>query len=254
MTTHLSQACDSILRPHYKFTAEKREQTIRLARFFSVVTLTPLSWIGSWNEAALVSRLIDYDGLRLCLRTAATNGPTVHPPGDTWAWRAMVMMMMLAGENSWFVHQSSQAVRPAQTSVASRRNGRRNENFAYQYLKYLKGSLTCTKILRDGTSGFTSHPKDGVLRIFIALKNPWPRPGLNPRPLGPVASALTTTPPRRPVSRYYGQKKLQTHNQPPFLFHKQVLPPMVILVCENSCVVPIFTRTDNFKARARCQG
>jgi hypothetical protein len=82
-------------------------------------------------------------------------------------------------------------------------NGRRSENFAYQYLKYLKGSLTCRKILRHVSvykiSVFTSHPKKGVLRIFIALKNPLPRPGLNPWPLGPVASTLTTTPPRRLV-------------------------------------------------------
>jgi len=34
--------------------------------------------------------LTDYDGVRLCLWTAATNGPTVHPPGDMWVWRAMV--------------------------------------------------------------------------------------------------------------------------------------------------------------------
>jgi hypothetical protein len=39
--------------------------------------------------------------------------------------------------------------------------------------------------------------EEGVLQIFIALKNPSPRPGLNPRPLGPVVSTLTTTPPRR---------------------------------------------------------
>jgi hypothetical protein len=49
-------------------------------------------------------------------------------------------------------------------------------------------------------SSFTSHPKKGVLRIFIALKNPSPRPDLNPRPLGPVESTLTTTPPRRPIA------------------------------------------------------
>jgi hypothetical protein len=29
-------------------------------------------------------------GVRLCLWTAATSGPTVHPPGDLWAWRTMV--------------------------------------------------------------------------------------------------------------------------------------------------------------------
>jgi hypothetical protein len=39
--------------------------------------------------------------------------------------------------------------------------------------------------------------KERVLRIFIALKNPSPMSGSNPRPLGPVASTLTTTPPRR---------------------------------------------------------
>jgi hypothetical protein len=53
------------------------------------------------------------------------------------------------------------------------------------------------KMLRRGASGFTCHPKEGVLRIFIAFKNPSPWPGFNQRPLGPVAFTLTTTPPRR---------------------------------------------------------
>jgi hypothetical protein len=53
-----------------------------------------------------------------------------------WAWRAMVMMMMPAGDNSWLVHQNSLAVIPAETSGVSW-SGR--ENFAYQYLKYIKG-------------------------------------------------------------------------------------------------------------------
>jgi hypothetical protein len=30
----------------------------------------------------LMDLLIDYDEVRLCLRTAATNMPTVHPSGD----------------------------------------------------------------------------------------------------------------------------------------------------------------------------
>jgi hypothetical protein len=30
--------------------------------------------------------------------------------------------------------------------------------------------LTCRKMLRHGASGFTSPPKEGVLRISIALK------------------------------------------------------------------------------------
>jgi hypothetical protein len=97
-------------------------------------------------------------------------------PGDMWAWKAMVIIMP-AGDNFWLVNQSSLAVPLAETS------GRWRENFAHQYLKYFKRSFTCRKILQDGTFGFTSHPKWGVLRILIALKihligrvwthNPW---------------------------------------------------------------------------------
>jgi hypothetical protein len=105
------------------------------------------------------------------------------------------VVMMPGGDNSLLVQQSSLAVLPAETFWESRRNGRSSENFASQYLKYLKGSFTCRKILRHGISVITSppkegvllRPKEGVLRIFIALKNPSPLPGLNPRPLGPVA-------------------------------------------------------------------
>jgi hypothetical protein len=46
--------------------------------------------------------------------------------------------------------------------------------------------------LRHGTDGFTSPPKEVVHR---------PRPGLDPRTLGPVASMLTTSPPRAIVLR-----------------------------------------------------
>jgi hypothetical protein len=50
--------------------------------------------------------------------------------------------------------------------------------------------------LRHGTDGFTSPPKEVVLRICITLKSHRPRSGSNPRTLGPVASTLTTSPPR----------------------------------------------------------
>jgi hypothetical protein len=42
--------------------------------------------------------------------------------------------------------------------------------------------------LRHGTDGFTSPPKEGVLRIFSPLKSR--RPGLNPRTWVPKASTL----------------------------------------------------------------
>jgi hypothetical protein len=35
-----------------------------------------------------------------------------------------------------------------------------------------------------GPSRFTPHPKEGVLRIFIALKNPSPWPGFEPATFG----------------------------------------------------------------------
>jgi hypothetical protein len=66
-------------------------------------------------------------------------------------------MMMPAGDNLLLVHQSSLAILPAETSGARRRNGGRSENFAYRYLKYLKGSLTCREILRHMTSGLNWH-------------------------------------------------------------------------------------------------
>jgi hypothetical protein len=52
-----------------------------------------------------------------------------------------------------------------------------NENLVYPSLWDFKIFFSCRNILRHGTSGFTSHPKEGVLRIFIALKNPSPLPG-----------------------------------------------------------------------------
>ena len=44
--------------------------------------------------------------------------------------------------------------------------------------------------LRHGTDGFTSPPKEGVLRIFSPLKIRRLRPGLNPRTWAPKASTL----------------------------------------------------------------
>jgi hypothetical protein len=44
--------------------------------------------------------------------------------------------------------------------------------------------------------------------LFIALTNPSPWPGSNPRPLVPVASILTTTPPRRRNKHYFRSRNL----------------------------------------------
>jgi hypothetical protein len=60
--------------------------------------------------------------------------------------------------------------------------GEGNENFVDTSPWYFKSSLTYRIILRHGISGYASHPKEGVLRIFIALKDPSPWPGSNPQP------------------------------------------------------------------------
>jgi hypothetical protein len=53
---------------------------------------------------------------------------------------------------------------------------------------------------RHGTDDFISPPREVVLRIFIALKNP----SLNPRTLGPVASTL-------PIDHRGRPKSISTH-------------------------------------------
>jgi hypothetical protein len=57
-------------------------------------------------------------------------------------------------------------------------------------------SLTCRKVLRRGADGFTSPPREFVLPILSPLKFQLPRPGLNARTLGPVASMIIARPPR----------------------------------------------------------
>jgi hypothetical protein len=56
----------------------------------------------------------------------------------------------------------------------------------------LRGSLICRKILRHFADAFACLPQEVVLRIFIVLKIHLPRPGPNPRTLGPMASTITT--------------------------------------------------------------
>jgi hypothetical protein len=58
-----------------------------------------------------------------------------------------------------------------------------------------QGLLTCHKILWHEADGFTSPPKEGMLRIFIVLKNPSLPARFEPtNPLGPMASTLIIIP------------------------------------------------------------
>ena len=50
--------------------------------------------------------------------------------------------------------------------------------------------------LRHGTDGFTSPPKEGVLRIFFALKNPTASARFEPANLGTKGQHATARPPK----------------------------------------------------------
>jgi hypothetical protein len=73
-----------------------------------------------------------------------------------------------------------------------------NYNFVYSSLWDLKSSFTCRKILRHGTFPF-DLPSERKVRCGFLSPLKIHRLGrvLNPQPLGPVASTLTTTAPMR---------------------------------------------------------
>jgi hypothetical protein len=85
----------------------------------------------------------------------------------------------MSAEENWFIHQSSSAILPAESSGSSQEE-RANSVLRSILVHTCNLFFTCRKILRHGALGFTSFPKEGVLRIFIALKNPFRRPDLNP--------------------------------------------------------------------------
>jgi hypothetical protein len=66
--------------------------------------------------------------------------------------------------------------------------------------------------LRHRTHGFTSLPKEGVLRIFPPLKFRRLRPGFNPRTWVPEASTLIPRPPKRLRQDCYRTTKLHGVN------------------------------------------
>jgi len=63
--------------------------------------------------------------------------------------------------------------------------------------------------LRHGTDGFTSPPKEGVLRIFFALKNPAASAGFEPMNLGTKGQHATSRPPK-PIFGIFVNKHLLT--------------------------------------------
>jgi hypothetical protein len=77
--------------------------------------------------------------------------------------------------------------------------GEENDEFGLmEYLcAYFEGIFNMQKNLPSSGRRLYFPDEEGVLQIFIVLKNPLPEPGLNSRTLDPVASTITITPPRR---------------------------------------------------------
>jgi hypothetical protein len=148
-----------------------------------------------WN------RYIDYDVVRLTFQTYDLYGPIVHPRVTAmWTmvwWYRLGLTPNLSTRALWQQPVLSGGSVSRDISGVSRRMGEGNENLVHPSKPDFKRSLTCHKILRHGTFGFTSYLKEGVLWIFITLEHQSLWPGSNKWTLGPVASTLTTTPPRR---------------------------------------------------------
>ena len=66
--------------------------------------------------------------------------------------------------------------------------------------------------MRHGTNGFTSLPKEGVLRIFLALKNPRAAAGFEPANLGTEGQHATSRPPKLLGSYRIGANALAVSN------------------------------------------
>jgi hypothetical protein len=93
---------------------------------------------------------------------------------------------------NWFVDESSLAILPAESFGGKSGGiwGRSNEfGLRNSFVHTLKYTVTSYEIWP------TASPPPPP--IFIALKNPSPLPGLNPRTLGLVTSMLTIIPPRQ---------------------------------------------------------
>jgi hypothetical protein len=124
------------------------------------------------------------------LRTAVITGllfiPQVNVSGEPWWWWW------------WLTCLPELAGGPSSRDIWSEQEKwtKEWEFCIFSIIDTSTDILHAVKFYDMGPSRFTSQPKEGVLRIFIALKSPSSRPGLNPRPLGLVAGTLTTAPPR----------------------------------------------------------
>jgi hypothetical protein len=122
----------------------------------------------------------------------------------------------LSYNHSRFTHQTSLLWLKQRHLVAKRRETGREvvaEFCLSVSLSCLKRSLTCRKILVHRADGFTSPPKEGVLRIFSPLEVHRSRTGLNPLKSSPIVRTTTIKPPITTKSNLTNVKKLRSSFQ-----------------------------------------
>jgi hypothetical protein len=131
-----------------------------------------------------------------------------------------------------FLHQASPRVSPRESTQRRKvelwaRNVRQfclNADFHVTF----RNLLHAVK-LRHGTDGFTSPPKEGVLRIFFRPKNPTASAGCEPANLGTKGQHATSRPPK-PL-RFVVDKVTFWQVSPP--------PPLPVFPCQcHSTIAP----------------
>jgi hypothetical protein len=104
----------------------------------------------------------------LRLWTTATSGTIVHLSSDIWVWTAM-MYLYQHFKTDWSTRTIWKSYKTESSSSKLRRTWWRKWRIWPSKYLYCVVISTCRKIWQHGANGFNSSPKDGVLRILIAL-------------------------------------------------------------------------------------
>ena len=112
-----------------------------------------------------------------------------------------------------FATSRLQEILAAKSGTACARNGRWILRENARLPRNIQGSFTCVNV-RHGTDGFTSLPKEGVLRIFFALKNPTASVGFEPANLCTKGQHATSRPPKPLYVRFPYQNSVCSFRVP----------------------------------------
>ena len=128
-----------------------------------------------------------------CGRVPAANAPWMH------CSRRLIVQTLVFSRS--YLHRQ---VSPPETLVVKggttgARNGRWILPENARLPRNIQGSFLHAVNLRHGTNGFTSLPKEGVLRIFFALKNPTASAGFEPANVCTRGQHANSRPPK-PIS------------------------------------------------------